>query len=97
MDTFNSTLPVGRKLRNRSQRHQLARETLEFIVQNRNKYPSKEALQAAAIAHLQSGQQISPDSDYPQGFILSFVLTSALSWLVGKLIDWGWDNITTED
>lgn len=67
---------------------------MAFAVENRDRFPNPEALQAATVNYLQSGQTID-DPEYGS-FIVSFIIGPIIAFLIGRLVQWVWDNSTSE-
>lgn len=75
----------------RGTRRRLAmRAAMRFAIENCDRYPNREAFEAAIRNHLQCG---APAEDEEYGsFILSFVIGPLISFLIGRLLTWVWEN-----
>lgn len=86
---------VAVDLPRRSTRRKASRAAMQFAIENRHKYPTPEALRQATLDHLRSGKE-AQDDEYGS-FILSFLLTPIINWMVGRLIQWVWNRYVGED
>jgi hypothetical protein len=78
----------NRKSRLRGQRARAGQVIMDFCMENADKYPTQEALMAAAKAHLQNN---GTKPEYG-GFIISFIIGPIIAALIGQIVKWVWER-----